>query len=52
MTKRKIPCEVWSRVIGYLRPVKNWNLGKQQEFKDRKEYVLRRRDVENNQEAE
>lgn len=31
-----IPCEVYSRVVGYFRPVKNWNPGKQQEFKERK----------------
>ena len=28
-------CEVYSRVVGYFRPVKNWNKGKQQEFKER-----------------
>jgi len=28
--------EVYSRVCGYYRPVKNWNKGKQEEFKDRK----------------
>lgn len=33
--------EVWSRVTGYLRPVKNYNPGKKQEFKERKTYVLR-----------
>lgn len=27
--------EVYSRVVGYLRPVQQWNDGKQQEFKDR-----------------
>jgi len=32
--------EVYSRITGYYRPVKNWNNGKQQEFNDRKEYVL------------
>ena len=32
---RKVPCEVYSRVVGYLRPVQNWNLGRQQEFRDR-----------------
>ena len=32
--------EVWSRITGYYRPVQNWNNGKAQEFKDRKEYVL------------
>ena len=36
----KQPCEVYSRVVGYLRPVKQWNEGKQEEFKDRKEYKL------------
>ncbi len=30
------PCEVFSRVVGYLRPVKQWNKGKQEEFKARK----------------
>lgn len=29
-------CEVYSRVVGYLRPVKQWNKGKKQEFEDRK----------------
>ena len=29
-------CEVFSRVVGYLRPVKQWNKGKQEEFKARK----------------
>lgn len=28
--------EVWSRVMGYYRPVEDWNIGKQQEFRDRK----------------
>jgi len=36
----KQPCEVYSRVVGYLRPVTQWNNGKQQEFKDRKEYKI------------
>ncbi len=31
--------EVWSRITGYYRPVQNWNDGKVQEFKHRKEYV-------------
>ncbi|MBR5501763.1 MAG: ribonucleoside triphosphate reductase, partial [Oscillospiraceae bacterium] len=31
--------EVYSRITGYYRPVKNWNDGKSQEFKDRKTYV-------------
>ncbi len=30
--------EVYSRVVGYFKPVSNWNPGKQQEFKERKTY--------------
>ncbi|MDI6840796.1 MAG: ribonucleoside triphosphate reductase [bacterium] len=32
--------EVYSRVVGYYRPVINWNEGKQEEFKDRLEYKV------------
>ena len=32
------PTEVYSRITGYYRPVQNWNKGKAQEFKDRKNY--------------
>jgi anaerobic ribonucleoside-triphosphate reductase len=32
--------EVYSRVVGYIRPVQQWNKGKQAEFKDRKEFVV------------
>jgi len=31
-----IPCEVYSRVVGYMRPVSQWNKGKQSEWADRK----------------
>jgi len=34
--KMKTKCEVYSRVVGYIRPVEQWHNGKQQEFKDRK----------------
>jgi ribonucleoside-triphosphate reductase len=34
------PCEVFSRVVGYLRPVKQWNKGKQAEFKARKVFKV------------
>ena len=36
----KQPCEVYSRVVGYLRPVNQFNVGKQQEFKERKEFKV------------
>jgi len=32
--------EVYSRITGYYRPVKNWNVGKTQEFKQRKVYKI------------
>lgn len=31
-------CEIYSRVVGYLRPVKQWNKGKQEEFMERRVY--------------
>lgn len=31
-------CEVYSRVVGYLRPVSLWNEGKKEEFEVRKTY--------------
>ena len=35
----KQPCEVYSRVVGYIRPVQQWHKGKQEEYKERKEFV-------------
>ncbi|HMA65713.1 MAG: ribonucleoside triphosphate reductase, partial [Fibrobacterota bacterium] len=32
--------EVYSRIVGYYRPVKNWNDGKRAEYGDRKEFVI------------
>lgn len=32
--------EVFSRVVGYIRPVQDWNEGKQEEFKQRLEYKI------------
>ena len=34
-------CEVYSRVVGYLRPVSSWNEGKQEEFELRKAFKVR-----------
>ena len=36
----KQPCEVYSRIVGYLRPVTQWNKGKQEEFRQRKEFKV------------
>ena len=51
MTKKKVPCEVYSRVVGYLTSTSQWNVGKKQEFKDRKEY-LNSSDVQTDQEKD
>ncbi|HOX10605.1 MAG TPA: ribonucleoside triphosphate reductase [Candidatus Moranbacteria bacterium] len=32
--------EIYSRVVGYIRPVQQWNKGKQEEFKDRKTFAV------------
>jgi ribonucleoside-triphosphate reductase len=37
-TVLRVPCEVYSRIVGYLRPVQAWNKGKQQEFRERKTF--------------
>jgi anaerobic ribonucleoside-triphosphate reductase len=36
----KVPVEVYSRVVGYFRPVNQWNKGKQEEFTERVTYRL------------
>jgi len=44
MSQKKKPkrtrCEVYSRIVGYLRPVEQWNDGKQSEWKDRKTFKI------------
>ena len=40
MSKCGSKTEVFSRVCGYHRPVKNWNKGKQEEFAERKTYTI------------
>ena len=39
-TIKRVPCEVYSRIVGYLRPVRDWNVAKQQEFRDRRTYQV------------
>ncbi len=38
----KQPCEVYSRIVGYYRPVVQYNTGKQQEFKERKTFKIKK----------
>lgn len=40
MSKCGQPCEVWSRVVGYMRPINAWNLGKKEEWKNRRTYAV------------
>lgn len=37
-SKKRTRCEVYSRIVGYLRPVSQWNDGKAAEFDDRVTY--------------
>ena len=41
----KQPCEVYSRVVGYLRPVQQWNTGKLSEYHQRKTFKLKEKDI-------
>lgn len=42
VSEERTRCEVWSRVMGYHRPVTSWNVGKRQEFADRRYFEERR----------
>ena len=42
--EKRVPCEVWDRVVGYLRPVDSFNKGKQQERSERVPYNVKRED--------
>ena len=33
-------CEVYSRVVGYMRPIDSWYIGKREEWKDRKNFKV------------
>jgi histidinol phosphatase-like enzyme len=35
---KKVPLEIFSRSVGYFRPVNQWNKGKQEEYKERNQY--------------
>ena len=43
---KRTKCEVYSRVVGYLRPVDQWNEGKQSEWNDRKLFEINEIDKE------
>ena len=47
-TPKRSKCEVWSRVVGYLRPTSRWNEGKVSEFKDRVMFSTKSKEVKSN----
>ena len=40
ITKCNEKTEVYSRVVGFYKPVQQWNNGKQEEFRERKVYKI------------
>ena len=38
--KERQRCEIFSRIVGYLRPINHCNVGKQAEWKDRKTFNI------------
>ncbi len=36
--EKRTPCEIYSRVVGFLTPLSQWNPGKREEFRQRKTY--------------
>ena len=39
--EKRQPCEVYSRVVGYLRPQSAWNKGKKAEWRDRRVFTVK-----------
>jgi hypothetical protein len=37
---KQVPCEVFCRIVGYYRPLSNWNAGKLEEFYDRATFSI------------
>lgn len=37
--KERQPCEIWTRVMGYFRPLSEFNKGKKSEFYERKTFT-------------
>lgn len=34
------PCEIWTRVMGYYRPIDNYNIGKKGEYHERVNFIV------------
>ena len=48
MTKKIVP-EVYSRIVGYFRPIQNWNTGKKKEFQQRVEFDIKKSELKKNE---
>ena len=46
--EKRTRCEVYSRIVGYLRPLSQYNKGKQEEFKSRKTFSIKNEEVPSN----
>jgi len=42
--KKRQRCEIFSRIVGYIRPITQWNPGKVSEFKDRVTFKQKKND--------
>lgn len=40
--QKRTKCEIFARIVGYLRPTSLWNKGKAEEFKDRLNFNLKK----------
>jgi len=38
---KRTKCQIWARIVGYLRPTNVWNEGKAEEFKERKLFKIK-----------
>lgn len=40
LKKYKVPCEIYTRVSGFYRPLRSFNSGKKEEFRQRRMYKI------------
>lgn len=50
--EKRVPTEIYSRVVGYFRPVNQWNKGKKEEFKERVEFEVSDKEKRKNKNRE
>lgn len=40
-TVKGTPCSVYTRIVGYYRAIKNWNIGQREQYNDRREFIIK-----------